>query len=125
MTEVTKKALALVDEVIDQAKRGAFPCRILPDADGLIVAEALCRAVEQHEAFKREVSEAVERAVDDCGHDGLRKAYIHDRLSRFILHKPDPLVEVCREIGLAPYRPDQLRAALAKHGLKLERIEHE
>ena len=116
MTEVTKKALALVDEVIDQAKRGAFPCRILPDADGLIVAEALCRAIEQHEAFKREVSEVCR---DVRLHDGLHK------LDRFILPKPDPLVEAWQMAFPGNHIEDardecaKISAAIKKRGGKI------
>jgi len=46
---------------------------------------------------------------------------------RFIIAKPDPLVEVMNEWWDADgyANIDTFRAALAKHGLKLERIEHE
>ena len=86
----------------------------------------LARAIEQHEQFKREVSDAVDRSIDDCGHDGFRKVYIHSHLARFILPKPvDPLVEACTEAHGHGYHDteaafaDQLRAALAKRGGKI------
>ena len=50
--------------------------------------EAHARAIEQHEAFRQEVSDALEK----------RGFYIDDRdLGRFIIAKPDPLVEVLDE----------------------------
>ena len=48
-----------------------------------IVAHA--RAIEQHEAFRREVS----NAITDCGAERY--------LGRFIIAKPDPLVEALLE----------------------------
>ena len=65
---------------------------------------------ERFEAFRQEVSD--ELAKLGCWPDTVN-------LQRFILPKPDPLVEVCREIGLAPYRPDELRAAIEKRGGKI------
>jgi hypothetical protein len=53
--------------------------------------DALCRAIEAHEAFRREVSDVVKAA----------KAYgFGERLERFIIPKPvDPLVEALGEIN--------------------------
>lgn len=118
MTEIERKALALLNEC---GWGGAHLKRAWNPR-----YEALCRAVEQHEAFKREVSEAVERVLDESG-EHIPIAF-KPKLASFILPKPvDPLVEVCREIGLGSSKTaaEELRAALAKHGLKLERIEHE
>ncbi len=94
MTDTTEqKALALLREVEDERGTTSSPGinRVSNNH------EALCRAIEQHEAFRQEVSDAVERAVDDCGHDGLRKAYVHSRFFHFIIAKPDPLVEALDE----------------------------
>lgn len=62
--------------------------------------EALCRAIEQHEAFRQEVSDAVEAYLkwsDEC--------FIAkwDGFDRFIIPKPkpDPLVEVLLEMDLS------------------------
>ena len=110
MTETEKKALALLNEC---GWGGAHLKRTWNPR-----YEALCRAIEQHEAFKREVSDAV---LD------LMAAYGVNRLDveRFIIAKPDPLVEVMQAWwdtdGYASI--DTFRAALAKHGLKLERID--
>lgn len=115
MTEIEKKALELVNEVFRERGHGEWiNCTRRYEA----LTESLCRAIEQHEAFRQEVSDAVERAVDDCGHDGLRKAYIHSRFFHFIIAKPDPLVDAMAECGVDPFESwaDQLRAALAKRG---------
>jgi hypothetical protein len=85
---------------------------------------ALCRAIEQHEAFRQEVSDAVEQAdlLDIYGKAG---AYLI--LQRFIIPapKPDPLVEVIAQIGWGNGWDDeedyarQLRAALEARGLEI------
>lgn len=85
MTDIEQKALALLNE---SGWKGAYlkrawNCRY----------EALCRAIEQHEAFRREVSDAVE-ALMRLG-DMMSFFDVRQALSRFILPKPvDPLVEV-------------------------------
>ena len=111
MTEIERKALALVNEIERQEGLSDLTPRIMR---GLVMDEALCRAIEQHEAFKLEVSDAVE---DYCGYVP-PDSPCHP-ITRFIIAKPDPLDEICREIGLAPYRPDQLRAAIKKRGGKI------
>ena len=76
---------------------------------------------EQHEAFRQEVSDAVE-AYNDLwrkrtpGRDEFMGHFI-----RFIIPKPDPLVEAMAECGVDPFESwaDQLRAALAKRGLEI------
>ena len=121
MTDIEQKALALVNEVRAELGKPFFG----PELCGETFT-ALCRSIEQHEQFKREVSDAVDRSIDDCGHDGFRKVYIHSHLARFILPKPvDPLVEACTEAHGHGYHDteaafaDQLRAALAKRGGKI------
>ena len=116
MTEIERKALALLNEV--QIEMHGNPgwyegC----NRTNATPVEALCRALEQHEAFRQEVSDAVEKLL---AWPSIRsQAIIASSLARFIIAKPDPLVEVCREIGLAPYRPDELRAAIEKRGGKI------
>lgn len=115
---IEQKALALVRDVADHDIED-----IDMDAQFCDVYQALCRAIEKHEAFRQEVSDAVERAVDDCGHDGLRKAYIHARFFHFIIAKPDPLVEAWK----AEYPDDPgpetscnvFRAVIEKRGGKI------
>ena len=80
-----------------------------------IVAHA--RAIEQHEAFKREVSDAIDSSV--------LTPETEAHLSRFIIAKPDPLVEAIREMALTDATPedaDRLRAALAACGLEVRKI---
>ena len=119
MTDIEKQALALVNEV--ETERG-YPVTVKYAREEFSTIEALCRAIEQHEAFKLEVSDAVERAVNDCGHDGLRKAYIHSRFFHFIIAKPDPLVEVINDADDMVRKPDApsyaeaIRAAIEARG---------
>ena len=71
-----------------------------------IVAHA--RAIEQHEAFRREVS----NAITDCGAERY--------LGRFIIAKPDPLVEAVNEAWgwRNPHEDvtENLRAAIEARG---------
>ena len=111
MTEIEQKALALLKEC---GWGGAHLKRAWNPR-----YEALCRAIEQHEAFKREVSDA----IIDCGAERY--------LSRFILPKPvDPLVDAIQEAdevetgwARASDYAEHLRAALAKRGLEVREIE--
>ena len=125
MTDIEKKALALLKEVL---KECGYTGAIVIDRNCEPQAEALCRAIEQHEAFRQEVSDAVSAVVPlietwvgnhDCA--GQRAA---DPLTRFIIAKPDPLVEVLIEMNWAydDYVPGiaaDLREALAKRGGKI------
>ena len=61
-----------------------------------IIAHA--RAIEQHEAFRQEVSDAVEEIAKAWGTADPAWGY----LRRFIIAKPDPLVEVLADMGLKP-----------------------
>lgn len=54
--------------------------------------EAHARAIEQHEAFRQEVSDAVEKLSA-----AMLSPYVDELLSRFIIAKPDPLVEALEE----------------------------
>lgn len=56
MTDIEKQALALVNEVC--AEWEVSPATE-DDMDGSACFAALTRAIEQHEAFKREVSDAI------------------------------------------------------------------
>ena len=78
-----------------------------------IIAHA--RAIEQHEAFKREVSDAVEGFYRDNPYE--ISCYCDD-LKRFIIAKTDPLVEALDSLGLEKadeWAPD-IRKALAARG---------
>lgn len=114
MTETERKALALLREVEDERGTTSSP--------GINRAsnnhEALCRAIEQHEAFRQEVSDAVEKRFN-----GFVEAQQYGVLGRFIIAKPDPLVEALCE--MAPDNcpngadADKLRAAIEKRGGKI------
>ena len=128
MTEIEKKALALVSEVL------GVRLSLFERSDSHI-HEALCRAIEKHEAdkaahaatiegilkaheaYKQEVSDAVESYLS-----GSRSSCI---LDRFILPKPDPLVEAVGEAMqqhelYSKYElADSLRIILTKRGLKI------
>ena len=128
MTEIEKKALALVSEVL------GVQLSLFERSDSHI-HEALCRAIEKHEAdkaphaatiegilkaheaYKQEVSDAVESYLS-----GSRSSCI---LDRFIIAKPDPLVEAMVECGFgdSSNAADDIREALAKRGLKIVETE--
>ena len=118
MTEIEKKALALVNEV--QKVRGHTGS---PWNSPAILNEALYRAIEQHEAFRQEVSEAAEQGVEFLG----RRSEKHPRgrlaiaLARFIIAKPDPLVDAVQDWWDADGYNDvaNLRAAIEKRGGKI------
>jgi len=112
MPTIEERALALVNEV------AGFDYLIAGDVmddDRDYMLKALCRALEAHdatlaefEAFKREVSDAVE--LDKANYEGL----CFPRLSRFILAKPDPLIYLAREMVLLDgvVRTDNQKAAI-------------
>lgn len=90
MTDIERKALALA-EAWDPRFVTPWP-QERKDALVAIFTEHL-RAIEQHEAFRRDVSDAVE-ALMRLG-DMMSFFDVRQALSRFILPKPvDPLVEV-------------------------------
>jgi hypothetical protein len=115
MTEIETKALALVNEV--RAERGWEPLPILYGTN--YEAEALCRAIEAHEAFKQEVSDE----VHDYRQEGRPEIYFG--FDRFIIPKPepDPLVAVMKEAGWSDrdiYNAEtSLRAALDALGFEI------
>ena len=122
MTETERKALALVHSVSD------YEAADLDDAQFCDVAQALCRAIEKHEAFRQEVSDAI------TGFDEYGTEAAWERLSRFIIAKPDPLVEVIadykRTKGGGEYATNKdmaaaLRAALAARGLQIVEVGHD
>ena len=90
MTEIEQKALALLNEV--QKVRGHTGS---PWNSPTILNEALYRAIEQHEAYKQEVSDVCEGLLA-C--TNVNKRYGASLvLNRFIIAKPDPLVEALEE----------------------------
>jgi hypothetical protein len=114
---VEAKALALVNEVLGEWGKDVRYSSL--GRLGNSTSEALFRAVEQHEAFKQEVSDAVESALLDA-EDG---ATIRNNLGHFIIPKPkpDPLVEAIEELNwLDPeLSAKHLRAVLEARGLEI------
>ena len=112
MTDIEQKALALVNEV--RSESGYAPIghlyRTNPES------EALCRAIEQHEAFRQEVSGVMTY---------IKALYptLPRNFNRFIIPaaKPDPLVEVVK--GVTWYDNEitakEIRAALEARGLEI------
>ena len=113
MTEAEQKALALVNEVLAERRLPLYDEEDI--AANTYVAAAICRAIEQHEAFKREVSDAIDSSV--------LTPETEAHLSRFIIAKPDPLVEAVNEAWgwRNPHEDvtENLRAALAARGLTI------
>lgn len=121
MTEIERKALALVNEV--RAEEGLL-MNTIKDVRGFYSWTALVRAIEQHEAYKQEVSDAVEMC------DGTESP-MH-RLHRFILPKTvDPLVEALRQtfpISLEDVdegNARDLRTAMQARGYEFTKINKE
>ncbi len=104
------KALALANEV--RLERGFAPLPNIYRTNYEI--EALCRAIEQHEAFRQEVS-------DELIKHGFINASIG--IGRFIIPapKPDPLVDAMAELAYIEPKlsADKLRAALEARGLEI------
>lgn len=97
MTDIEKKALALLKEV--QAEYPLLGAEVSAKM-------ALCRAIEQHETFRQEVSDVVSGFFADDGFDrtGL--------LRRFIIAEPvDPLVAALAsiDIGLSDHELQKLK----------------
>jgi hypothetical protein len=122
MTEIEKKALALVNDVLNE--RGNYQLYAGFSRASDPRHEVICSLIEQHEAYKQEVSDAVESYLS-----GKRSSCI---LDRFIISKPtvDPLAVALAEWEGVPnhgrgYDHDAkvLREALAKRGLKIVEIE--
>ena len=110
---IEQKALALVNE------EPGFNCCHLGEVSSQLAIKTLCRAIEQHEAFRQEVSDAVSKVIKWGD-----PAIIQQELPRFIIAKPDPLVEAYIEATgwskeLAPHRMATLRAAIEKRGGKI------
>jgi hypothetical protein len=112
MTDIEAKALALVNEVEREEGEKELTRRIMR---GLIMDEALCRAIEQHEAFRQAVSDALLRY--------LAPSHVPHGLKGFIIPKPkpDPLAQVLEDIGWGSDEEEvnNLRAGLEARGLEI------
>lgn len=109
LTETEKKALALVTQLQeeDDGKKYSYAYHF----------EALLRAIEQHEAFRQEVSDAIDSSV--------LTPETEAHLARFIIAKPDLLVEAWLEAFPGNHIDDareecaKISAALAARGLTI------
>lgn len=116
MTDIEQKALALVNEVEREEGENELTRRIMR---GLIMDEALCRAIERHEAFRQEVSDEV---------SALCLGLVPARLKHLIIPapKPDPLVDIVEWLG-GEWTPEEyvkeIRAALEARGLEIREKE--
>ena len=112
MNEIEKKALALVNEI--RVNQGYPPNNLFIRTLGP-TTQALCRAIEQHETYKQDVSDAVESYLS-----GKRSSCI---LDHFIIPKPtvDPLTAVLAECDWfnSPTLAADIHEGLAKRGLKI------
>jgi hypothetical protein len=114
MNEIEQKALELVNEVT-----GESVSRIA-HASHYDLQLTLCRAIEQHEAFKQEVGDAL------LWYFGSKEGCVSDALREFIIPKPkpDPLVEALIDFGWsdaleASKDAELLNAALEARGLEI------
>ena len=141
MTEIEKKALALVNEVL--AEWGVLKNAVEVPKNSDAFARALLRAIEQHEADKAahaatvegilKAHEAYKQDVSDALVDYFGEHLVAEdggeALASFIIPKPtvDPLVRVVNEVIYSQPHGDidearmaaDIRAALAKRGLKI------
>ena len=116
MTNIEQKALELVRDIAD----GYEDVSIHHVHNAKALRSALCRAIEQHEAFRQEVSDAVTEIISiiENGEAGVAA----QELERFIIAKPDPLVEAVKDIldddslHNAEEFSEAIRASLAKRG---------
>ena len=109
---IEAKALALMNEV--NVERGYTPYSKF-DRDFDHTSEALCRAIEQHEAYKQKVSDVMTY---------IRALYptLPRNFDRFIISKPkpDPLVEVLKKMGwYTPAYAENFRDELEARGLEI------
>ena len=120
MTDAEQKAVELVN---DARRRNFLPVLSSQTITGSVSFPALRYAIEDHERFRKEVSNAVEEYFD-CEQNGSRSMLevAETRLRRFIIAKPDPLVEAVKDIldddslDNAEELSEAIRAALAKRG---------
>ena len=121
MTETERKALALVNEVQTETCAPSF--ETLPQN---CLTMPLLRAIEQHEAFRQEVSAAVEEFKDCNPH------FYSALLSRFILPETTRANHIAGAVDYAN-RNDwsvktntatakRLEEVLARHGLEIREM---
>jgi len=116
MTKTEKKAL---EQAVAAAGRRMQDYAIMAEENVLRQSiEAHARAIEQHEAFRQEVSDAVEELAV-CVYDD-SSSIVRRYMGRFIIAKPDPLVEALIKGGIVNHSAAEmaadLRAAIEARG---------
>jgi hypothetical protein len=118
MTDIEAKALALVNEVQADWNYQLGSLAFKRDRD--VFSEALCRAIEQHEAFKQDVSDAVETVKEAP----LSVHWFRKKLGKFIIPKPkpDPLLDIVEWLS-GEWEPEEyvkeIRDALEARGFEI------
>jgi hypothetical protein len=127
MSDIETRALKLLNDVWEE--RG-YPPEDKVRREDLPAHEALCRAVERHEAFKQKMSDAVTALLDRFLGDNLSQSIINGHLHQFIIPKPkpDPLVEAIEKCAAQMHLTSEdaanaLRAALEARGLEIRPCE--
>ena len=119
---IEQKALALVLEIERARECPEWAQQPSIKRKQFGMDEALCRAIEQHEAFRQEVSQRAKKVLDVAqtvnGYANAREA-IERELSSLVIAKPDPLVEALEQLDWPPAWVDDLRAAIEKRGGKI------
>ena len=135
MTYISEKALALVN--FERGRLQQPPLKYPPAGE---VFSVLCRVMEQHEAYSAELNalhEAQKQEYSDFRQlvsDVVEQAFLLDlrgtedaykKLLRFIIAKPDPLVEVIEKCAGRTYpttedAAKEFRAALEARGLEIK-----
>jgi hypothetical protein len=116
MTDIEQKALALVNEVL--AEWGVRKKAVEVPKNGDAFSRALLRTLEQHEAFKKEVSDVMTY---------IKALYptLPRNFDRFIIPKPKPdpleevLLEIDRAIMWADICAEEIRASLEARGFEI------
>jgi hypothetical protein len=118
MTDIEAKALALINDVREERHYPLW-MRISREHPSAFEIEALCRAIERHEAYKEKVSDKVEKVIESCAVTSWGAAM----LDPLIIPKPqpDPLVEAIAECDDSTWEEfaADLRAALDARGLEI------
>lgn len=124
MTEIEKKALALVNDVLNERGNYTLYASISRASDPR--HEVICSLIEQHEAYKQDVSDAIMADTDyQISHNAIPQ--YRTNIVRFIIPKPtvDPLIEALTKAGwgMPETNAKELRAALGAVGFKIVEVE--